>query len=109
MCFLARKGSYTTFNIVKIRKIWENKGKSEKTRSMTKKSHQKFLPCKLKFSPEKTVIQKSWSAKTFSVPQTRRQVSATATPCLLQRIHHGRRLWEGRKKISRTNFSNDLF
>jgi len=35
--FPVRKGSYTTFNKVKIRKIREKKGKIRKTRSMTKK------------------------------------------------------------------------
>jgi len=60
--FLVRKGSYTTFNIGKIR---EKKWKIRKTRSMTKKGHKKFLPWKGKFFPEKTVIQKSWSAKKF--------------------------------------------
>ena len=30
------------------------------------------------FSPEKIVILKSWSAKNFPSPQTRRQVSAAA-------------------------------
>src|SRR6218665_283770 len=36
---LSGKGNslYTTVNIVKIRKIWEKKGKIRKTRSMTKK------------------------------------------------------------------------
>ena len=33
--FLVRKGSYTTFNIVKKGKIWEKKGKIRKTWSMT--------------------------------------------------------------------------
>ena len=48
--FLVRKWSYTTFNIVNIRKIWEKKGKIRRTRSMTKKKgHQKFLPWKWKF------------------------------------------------------------
>src|SRR6218665_386482 len=35
--FLVRKGSYTTFNIVKTQKMWEKKGKIRKTWSMTKK------------------------------------------------------------------------
>ena len=33
--FLVRKGSHTTFNIVKKGKIWEKKGKIRKTWSMT--------------------------------------------------------------------------
>src|SRR6218665_3853812 len=37
--FLVRKGSYTTFNIVMIRKIWEKRGKIRKSWSMTKKGH----------------------------------------------------------------------
>src|SRR6218665_984493 len=79
--FLVRKGSYTTFNIVKMRKIWEKKGKIRKTWSMTnKKGHQKFWPWKWKFFPKKTVIQKSEildREKIFRLPQTRRQVSAS--------------------------------
>jgi len=35
--FLVRKGPYTTFNIGKIRKIWEMKGKIQKTWAMTRK------------------------------------------------------------------------
>src|SRR6218665_1769556 len=35
--FLVRKWSYMTFNIVNIRKMWEKKGKIQRTRSMTKK------------------------------------------------------------------------
>ena len=35
--FLVRKWSYTTFNIVNIRKMWEKKGKIRRTKSMTKK------------------------------------------------------------------------
>src|SRR6218665_1816062 len=34
--FLVRKGSYTTFNIVKIWNIWEKRGNIRKTWSMTK-------------------------------------------------------------------------
>jgi len=37
--FLVKKGSYTTFNTAKIRKIWKKKWKIRKTWSMTKKSH----------------------------------------------------------------------
>ena len=37
--FLVRNGSYTTFNIVKIRKIWEKNWKIWKIWSMTKKGH----------------------------------------------------------------------
>jgi len=41
--FLVGKGSYTTFNIVQIREIWEKKKENRKTWSMTKKGHKKFL------------------------------------------------------------------
>ena len=40
--FLVKKGSYTTFNRVKIRRIWKKKGKIRKIWSMTKKSHKNF-------------------------------------------------------------------
>ena len=42
---LARKGSYTTFNIVKdTENPGTKKGKIRKTWSMTKKGHEKFWP-----------------------------------------------------------------
>src|SRR6218665_1907842 len=63
--FILRKGSYTTFNVAKIRKIWEKKGKIRKNWSMTKKGHQKCWPSKWKFFQKKP---NSWSAKKFSVP-----------------------------------------
>src|SRR6218665_352889 len=80
--FLVRKGSYTytTLNIVKIRKICERKkGEIRKTWSMTKKRSSAILAAKMEIVSEKAVIQKSWSAKNV-IPssQTRRQVSATA-------------------------------
>ena len=52
--FLVKKGSYTTFNTVKIRKI-------RKTWSMTKKKV-------IRNFGRKNVIQKSWSAKNVSIP-----------------------------------------
>jgi len=64
-----RKGSYTTFNIVKIRKIWEKKGKIRKTWSMTKKRSSEIFAVKTGIFCGKNVIQKSWSAKKMSVPQ----------------------------------------
>src|SRR6218665_1531382 len=78
--FLVRKESYTTFrsNIVNIRKIWEKEGKIRKIWSMTKKKSSEIFAVKMDIFSEKDVIQKSWSAKNLSVPQTRRQVSATA-------------------------------
>jgi len=66
--FLAKKGSYTTFKTVKIRRIWKKKGKIRKTWSMTKKRSSEFLGVKTGNSFEKSVFQKSWSAKNFSVP-----------------------------------------
>ena len=69
--FLVRKGSYTTFNIVKIRKIWEKKGKIRKKpgRWLKEEGHQKFWPWNGNFfRKKKNVVQKSWSAKKFSVP-----------------------------------------
>src|SRR6218665_3888609 len=69
--FLVRKWSYTTFNIVNKRKMWEKKGKIRRTRSMTKKKgHQKFLPSKWKF------FLKLGREKFFWSLQIRRQVSA---------------------------------
>src|SRR6218665_335394 len=53
--FLMRKGSYTTFNIVKTRKIWERKGKIRKTWSTTKSRSSEMLGAKMKISfPKKT-------------------------------------------------------
>ena len=51
---------------------------------MTKtKGHQNFLCVKMEIFVRKNVIQKFWSAKIFPVPQTRRQVSGSATGCLV--------------------------
>src|SRR6218665_2588454 len=66
--FLVRKRSYTTFNILKIRNIREKKGKIRKIWSMTKKKSSEIFAVKMEFFSEKNVIQKSWSAKNFSVP-----------------------------------------
>ena len=63
--FLVRKGSYTTFNTVKIRKIPEKRGKIENTRSMTKKRSSEIFTLKMDIFPEKNVIQKSWAATNF--------------------------------------------
>src|SRR6218665_3223585 len=68
--FLVRKGSYTTFrlNIVKIRKIWEKKGKIRKTWLMNNKRPSEIFALKMEiFSRRKNVVQKSWSANKFSV------------------------------------------
>src|SRR6218665_1382676 len=59
--FLAKKGSYMTFYRSKQRKI-------RKTRSMTKKRSSEILGVKVDIFFVKKVIQKSWSAKNFSVP-----------------------------------------
>src|SRR6218665_2659053 len=56
--FLVRKWSYTTFNIVNIRKMWEKKGKIRKWSS-------EIFTLKMEIFPEKNVIQKSWAAKIF--------------------------------------------
>src|SRR6218665_2393628 len=74
--FLVKKGSYMTFNTVKIRRIWEKKGKIRRTWWMTKKVIRIFGRENGNFF-ENNVIQKSWAAKNVFVPQTRRQVSAT--------------------------------
>ena len=59
--FLVKKGSYTTFNTVKIRKI-------RKTWSMTKKKSSEILGVKMEIFLRKKIIQKFWSAKDFFVP-----------------------------------------
>src|SRR6218665_1160030 len=64
--FLVRKGSYTTFNIIKIRKIWVKKGKILKTRSMTKRIE--IFTLKMKIFSEKTSFRNLGSRKKFSVP-----------------------------------------
>jgi len=66
-CFLVRNGSYTTFNIVNIRKI------------MGKKGHEKFLSWKRKFF-RKNLIQKSWSAKKVFRPPKLGARSPPLTP-----------------------------
>src|SRR6218665_358733 len=50
--FLVRKWSYTTFNIVNIRKMWEKKGKIRRTRSMTKKKVIRKFTLKMEIFPE---------------------------------------------------------
>src|SRR6218665_186581 len=50
--FLVRKWSYTTFNIVNIRKMWEKKGKIRRTRSMTKKRSSEIFTLKMDIFPE---------------------------------------------------------
>ena len=53
--FLVRKGSYRTFNIVKIRKIWEKKEKIRKTWSMTKRSSEIFV-VKMEIFSKKVIL-----------------------------------------------------
>src|SRR6218665_2574011 len=50
--FLVRKWSYTTFNIVNIRKMWEKKEKIRRTRSMTKKKSSEIFTLKMEIFPE---------------------------------------------------------
>ena len=54
--FCCEERAYTTFrpNIVKIRKIWEKKGKIRKTWSMTKKKSSEIFAVKLEIFPEKS-------------------------------------------------------
>ena len=75
--FVVKKGSYTTFYTVKLRRIWKKGVKIRKTWSTAKKRSSEFLGVKMEIFFRKKVIQKFWSMKNFSVPQTRRQVSAT--------------------------------
>src|SRR6218665_3129101 len=67
--FLVKKGSYTTFNTVKIRKI-------RKTWSMTKKRSSEILGVKIEIFLRKK--RRLGPRNFFRSPQTRRQVSATA-------------------------------
>src|SRR6218665_1850305 len=48
--FLVRKWSYTIFNIVNIRKMWEKKGKIRRTRS--KKGSSEIFTLKMEIFPE---------------------------------------------------------
>src|SRR6218665_75712 len=59
--FLVRKWSYTTFNIVNIRKMWEKKGKIQRTRSMTKKRSSENFPLKMEIFPEIGPRKNFWS------------------------------------------------
>src|SRR6218665_714466 len=68
--FLVRKWSYTTFNIVNIRKMWEKKGKIRRTRSMTKKKSSEI------FTPKMEIFPEIGPRKFFLIPQIGRQVSA---------------------------------
>src|SRR6218665_3549449 len=70
--FLVRKWSYTTFNTVNIRKMWEKKGQIRRTRLMTKKWSSEIFTLKMEIFPE------IGPQKIFGPPQIRRQVSAHA-------------------------------
>src|SRR6218665_37438 len=61
--FLVRKWSYTTFNIVNIRKMWEKKGKIRRTRSMTKKRSSEMFTLKIEIFPEIGPRKIFWSPK----------------------------------------------
>src|SRR6218665_1947338 len=50
--FLVRKLSYTTFNIVNIRKMWEKKEKIRRTRLMTKNRSSEIFTLKMEIFPE---------------------------------------------------------
>src|SRR6218665_3888659 len=50
--FLVRKWSYTTFNTVNIRKMWEKKEKIRRTKSMTKKRSSEIFTLKMEIFPE---------------------------------------------------------
>src|SRR6218665_109438 len=60
--FLVRKCSYTTFNIVNKRKMWEKKGKIRRTRSMTKKRSSEIFTLKME------IFFKLGRKKIFLVP-----------------------------------------
>jgi len=75
------RGSYMIFVTVKMWKIWWKILTIWKTWSMTKKKSSEILSVKIDIFSWKNLIQKSWSAKFFSVPQTRRQVYATESYC----------------------------
>src|SRR6218665_3328964 len=66
--FLVRKWLYTTFNIVNLRKMWEKKGKIQKTRSMTKKRSSEIFTLKMEIFPEKTSFRNLGPRKNFLVP-----------------------------------------
>jgi len=73
-----------TFNIAKIGKMWEKKGKIGEIWSMTKKRLSEIFAAKMEIFPPKNVIKKSWvRRKNVSSPQTRRQVSATGLRAVL--------------------------
>src|SRR6218665_4185078 len=69
--FLVRKWSYTTFNIVKIRKIWEKKGKIRKTWSITKKTRSsEIFAVKMEiFSEKNTSFRNLGPRKSFPSPR----------------------------------------
>ena len=50
--FLVRKWSYTTFNIVNIRKMWEKKGKIRRTNRWLKKRSSEIFTLKMDIFPE---------------------------------------------------------
>src|SRR6218665_2503898 len=67
--FLVRKWSYTTFNIVNIRKMWEKKGKIQGTRSMTKKRSSEIFTLKMDiFTLKMEIFPEIGPRKIFLVP-----------------------------------------
>src|SRR6218665_678998 len=86
--FLVRKWSYTTFNIVNIRKMWEKKGKIRRTRSMTKKRSSEIFTLKMEIFPE-IGPRKNFLVPPTSAPGLRPWTSVwSMTPPV-----HRRRLW----------------
>jgi len=77
--FLVKKESYTIFYTVKIRRIWKERVKTRKSRSMTKKRSSEFLGVKMEIFPKKTSFINFGPRKILPSPQTQRQVSATGS------------------------------
>ena len=82
-----RKGSYTTFNIVKDAKNLRKERENPKNLVDDKKMSSEIFALEMEIFPEKNVIQINLgSRKIFRPPQTRRQVSATGYTCIWQEI-----------------------
>src|SRR6218665_1126214 len=77
--FLVRKWSYTTLNIVNIRKMWEKKGKIRRTRSMTKKRSSEILSLKM------DIFSEIGPHKNFLVPPNS---APGLRPCILAYVYH---------------------
>src|SRR6218665_636597 len=77
---LVWKGSYTTFNTVKIWKIWEKIRKIRKTWSVTKKRSSEILAVKMEIFSERNVISEILVHKKFFRPP---KLSARSPPLVL--------------------------